>query len=623
MSVTLERTREYPVPVDDAWALLADTDRLNEAVGLPQVAFSPPDPGAAMARAARASKLGLELRWRELPFEWVRERGYTVRREFERGPLAAVEGGVGLTPFDGGTRVRVFADVAPAGALGRVAARRLAARTVDRVVAVCDEVQGGDRAGGRPRPVAPLRSRARVDARRLAEALGRLARAPVPPRLVDRLAALLRDGDDRDVVRVQPLRLAGEWGERPRDVLALFLHATRAGIFDLRWELMCPTCRVPGDEVDTLAELPGRFHCDTCGIDYETELARRVELRFTVHPAIRTAPEDAIYCVAGPMRTPHILAQQRLAPGERRSVALAAAEPLRVRAFGRPERARLVPAAGAGARTSVALAGDDGREAAFAPGAVDIELVNDSGGDAVAVIERERWDELACTAAEVTTLQEFHDLFGSEVLAPGQEVAVRTIALLFTDLVGSTALYEDVGDAPAYGRVHRHFDLLGERIAAHDGAIVKTLGDAVMAAFVDAERALAAALAVQRALPAWCAREGVDPPLRLRIGVHAGPAIAVTANGRLDYFGRTVNMAARVAATGEAGAVVMLADLAEQPAVRERLEREAEPAGTLTATLRGVSRPCALVRVRPRGRGAEAAPASGPDVSAARTGGAA
>jgi adenylate cyclase len=110
---------------------------------------------------------------------------------------------------------------------------------------------------------------------------------------------------------------------------------------------------------------------------------------------------------------------------------------------------------------------------------------------------------------------------------------------------------------------------------------------------------------------------------RATIGVHAGPAIAVTANGRLDYFGRTVNMAARVAATGEAGAVVMLADLAEQPAVRERLEREAEPAGTLTATLRGVSRPCALVRVRPRGRGAEAAPASGPDVSAARTGGAA
>ena len=64
------------------------------------------------------------------------------------------------------------------------------------------------------------------------------------------------------------------------------------------------------------------------------------------------------------------------------------------------------------------------------------------------------------TAAKVTAMKEFRHMFSSEVLAPGNQVGVENIAFLFTDLLGSTVFYEEVGDAQAYGQVRRHFEFL-------------------------------------------------------------------------------------------------------------------------------------------------------------------
>jgi class 3 adenylate cyclase len=81
----------------------------------------------------------------------------------------------------------------------------------------------------------------------------------------------------------------------------------------------------------------------------------------------------------------------------------------------------------------------------------------------------------------------FRELFSTEVLSPGQELAVRDVTLMFSDLEGSTALYERVGDATAYSRVNRHFDLVRMHIEEHHGAVVKTMGDGLMASFARLE----------------------------------------------------------------------------------------------------------------------------------------
>ena len=109
---------------------------------------------------------------------------------------------------------------------------------------------------------------------------------------------------------------------------------------------------------------------------------------------------------------------------------------------------------------------------------------------------------------------------------------------------GSTELYARVGDLVAYELVREHFHLLTDIVAAHGGAVVKTIGDAVMATFPTPDRALTAALRMRDAI-GGVGSETRNEDLLLKIGIHEGPCLAVMLNDRLDYFGQTVNIAAR------------------------------------------------------------------------------
>jgi len=351
------------------------------------------------------------------------------------------------------------------------------------------------------------------------------------------------------------------------------------------------------------------FHCETCGIDYEANLDRYVELCFRVNPGIRRA-EDQVYCFGGPYSAPHILVQHLLKPGEAREVSTRLAdEAYRVRVLRLNRSVPLVPGADSettGADRSgetVVEYCDEGwtrSDALFIPGPVRLRWSNRSSRTVGVALERIRWDEEAVSAAEVTALQEFRDLFGSEVLGPGQDIGIESITILFSDLKDSTHLYEVAGDAPAYGHVRQHFDFLKERITRCRGAVVKTIGDAVMAVFHLPEDALRCCLDIQRDVgpfnSSWPGRQA----LTVKLGLHHGPAIAINANGRLDYFGRTVNVAARIARESEGSDVVVARAVLADPRVRAALEREkASVVAEWTSTLRGVTEPLALCRVRP------------------------
>jgi class 3 adenylate cyclase len=158
-------------------------------------------------------------------------------------------------------------------------------------------------------------------------------------------------------------------------------------------------------------------------------------------------------------------------------------------------------------------------------------------------------------------LQTFRDLFANEALRPGEQISVGSLTVVFTDLRDSTRLYSQIGDAPAFGRVMNHFDILEAAIAAEGGAIVKTIGDAVMAVF---RRPLAALQAVINAQHNLHLAQGGEAPLSLKAGIHTGACIAVTLNERLDYFGSTVNIAARLAHLAAGGDIVLSNMCADQ-----------------------------------------------------------
>ena len=118
-----------------------------------------------------------------------------------------------------------------------------------------------------------------------------------------------------------------------------------------------------------------------------------------------------------------------------------------------------------------------------------------------------------------------------------QRLKITSLTFLFTDLRGSTELYERVGDLAAFDLVSAHFQILNEIVAAEAGAVVKTSGDAVMATFATPDRAVAAALRMREAMRSLNDSHR-DSKLLLKIGIHEGPCLAVVLNDRQDYFGR-------------------------------------------------------------------------------------
>jgi adenylate cyclase len=379
---------------------------------------------------------------------------------------------------------------------------------------------------------------------------------------------LLEASDDR-LYRIRPYALADAWKVDRQEVLRLFLHGAHLGLFELRWELLCPNCRVPKAEANRLGDLPKRYHCDTCGIDYATEFDERVELRFSVHPSVRRV-DGAVYCIGGPLRTPHIVAQQYLRANEGRRLEVDVAKPLRLRAVGGEQHLQLVPNAESRWSSEVSVIYANGRwtgphslmagdDSLAIPAHTSLNMRNQTAGPLLAVVEDVEWTKDATTAAEIMTLTEFQQLFKSEMLAAGEEITVKEVALLTSRLLPTGSLFAPTAATETHSRRALHEEFVNERSTQGRGGLVKVRTEMVTSAFYRIGDALATAIGAQRAVGAWSASRRIEPPLELAMGVHAGPVTAFNGEERLEYFGRTVDVADRLASEAEGGDIVLFA----------------------------------------------------------------
>ncbi len=271
--------------------------------------------------------------------------------------------------------------------------------------------------------------------------------------------------------------------------------------------------------------------------------------------------------------TPHIVAQQLLAAGDQRGVALPLEEGrYRLRTLELTGGQFLVAKTN-GVREATLTAADDG----WPQGELGVSqrptlrFENATDAEQLFILERMAWTDQAATAAEGTSLQVFRDLFSSELLRPGEQLSVGNLTVLFTDLRGSTSFYREIADTPAFGRVLDHFDVLREAIAEEDGALVKTISDAVMAVF---RRPISALRATLRAQQRLASPPDGTPPFYLKAGMHQGPCIAVTMNDRLDYFGSTVNIASRLERFSSGKDIIISDTIRHDPEVSEALSTE-------------------------------------------------
>jgi class 3 adenylate cyclase len=231
---------------------------------------------------------------------------------------------------------------------------------------------------------------------------------------------------------------------------------------------------------------------------------------------------------------------------------------------------------------------------------VALTLINETPDEQGLVLERVAWNDQAVTAADVSTVQAFRDWFASQALRPDVQLGITNLAVLFTDLRGSTQLYREIGDAPAFERVLEHFDVLRRSVDQNAGALIKTIGDAIMAAFLDPSQGVAAGLDILRGM-ARLNQARPDYPLRLKLGLHNGAAIAVTLNERLDYFGTTVNIASRLEGQAHGDDLILSEEVMRQPAVQRVLAENEVQVEAFKAQLKGfVNEEFQLYRIRLR-----------------------
>ncbi|HVH82488.1 MAG TPA: adenylate/guanylate cyclase domain-containing protein [Stellaceae bacterium] len=413
-----------------------------------------------------------------------------------------------------------------------------------------------------------------------AEALFAVLRQSASDAVVPAIEMLVREAPDRALCRINVPRFAAERGLDEEATIAAFLHAARLGVFELSWNVVCPGCGGVLGEGATLKTVGhDDYFCALCAANVEPSLDQMVEVTFTVTRRARRIaahePDELPFAEyfrqvfwASAMDMPEDI-EQTIDNVTLDTLELPAHEKAQL-SLQLPPQFLIVFEPVTHAAQFIDVKGEPTRErqnlsivftglraptttVEMRPGPLRLSFENRTGerllpglwvaGDDLHHLLDLRHPFLS--AKRLLTNQVFRDLYGTDTLEADQRLKITSLTFLFTDLKGSTELYERVGDLVAFDLVRAHFHVLHEVVVAESGAIVKTIGDAVMATFPSPDRAVAAALRMREAMDRLNAERG-NEDLVLKIGIHEGPCLAVVLNERQDFFGQTVNIAARV-----------------------------------------------------------------------------
>src|SRR6266498_2197422 len=377
------------------------------------------------------------------------------------------------------------------------------------------------------------------------DALFNALRQSAKAKPVRAIEKLIQDGPDRELSRINALAFAAKHKLDEEDVIATFLHGARLGIFDMSWNILCPACGGVLDSGATLKTVKQvEYTCVLCAEGCKPTLDEIVEVTFTISPRVRRIaahdPETLswieyyrqIFWSSGVDLPDDDTLAKWVKETTLDSLELSAGEKA-VLSLQLPEGYVIVFDPVLHISQHIEVKGEPARESQ----SLSFVMTRDH---APAGPVQMRPGLLQMTLENRSNVRTFRDIYRTDAIDVDQRLKITSLTFLFTDLKGSTELYERVGDLAAYDLVRAHFQVLHEIVAAERGAVVKTIGDAGMATFAAPDRAMAAALKMREAL------KDLKGELLLKIGIHEGPCLAVSLNDRQDYFGRTVNIAARV-----------------------------------------------------------------------------
>ncbi len=448
--------------------------------------------------------------------------------------------------------------------------------------------------------------------------------------VVAAIETMVREGSDRALNRVNALDFAAKHGFGEETVIAAFLQAARLGLFEMSWNVLCPGCGGVLEANESLRSMKrDDYACAVCAAGYKPTLDEMVEVTFTVSPRARAiAAHDPdslpfweyfrqVFWSSG-MDLPENLDEigqdvcldfLDLPAGERAVMSLQLPAEFIIVIEPVTHWAQFIDVTGEPTRERQNLAAVFDQSAhpitpsiELRPGHLRLAFDNHAKRRALPSVwvANDKLHDLMgrrrpfLTAKRLFTNQTFRDIYGTNTLDVDQSLRITSLTFLFTDLKGSTPLYDRVGDLNAFDLVRAHFRVLSEIVTAEGGAIVKTIGDAVMATFSTPDRALSAALRMREAIEGLGHQHG---DLLLKIGIHEGPCLAVMLNERQDYFGQTVNIAARVQSLTTSRAIFATGSVVSHPQSLPLLERDGITPVAGQYPLRGIGNEVAVYEI--------------------------
>jgi class 3 adenylate cyclase len=465
-----------------------------------------------------------------------------------------------------------------------------------------------------------------------AQTLFTTLRQSADPAAVSAIEQTVREAPEHRLSRINALDFAAKHGLDEERVISAFLHAARLGLFELSWNVLCPGC---GGVLDAGASLKtvhqSEYACALCAAGYEPTLDEMVEVSFTVSPRVRriaahdpntlppleyyrqifwssgvNVPDDDFEAAIDDVT----LDLLELPAGEKALLSLTLPAEFIIVFDPVTHTAQFIDVKGEPTRERQSLnivfnnVHAHTTTITMQPGPLRLTLENRAGTrviPGVYVANQVMHDMLGkrrpfLTAKRLLSNQTFREIYRTSTLDVDQRLKITSMTFLFTDLKGSTELYDRVGDLVAFDMVRTHFQVLTQIIAAEAGAVVKTIGDAVMATFPTPDRALAAALRIREAMQALNEKHGRED-LLLKIGIHEGPCLAVTLNDRQDYFGQTVNIASRVQGLAVSRAILATGSVVDHPQASELLEMDGIKPTLRRHAVRGIADALAVYEI--------------------------
>ena len=441
---------------------------------------------------------------------------------------------------------------------------------------------------------------------------------------LSKIEIILKESNPWEIYRINPLSFAKKYNLDQDVTLDFFIHASRGGIFDISWSYVCPKCGGIEHSTSNVNEMQNeKFYCFVCDLDIPAELDDNVEVTFQLNPDIFKFEENIfenqdIYSkfYFSPNYSPHkhyleyldkVSFDYKVLNPKSQSDYHLKLKPLSTYRFVSMDLASSLKIT-----TSEKLVENEIVEIVIENDGFKPSYINTNGGNIIFRIKNEKIVQTAfwfvirdeklkneimkrptmqlvhpfLTGKMLINSQTFRDIFRIDTLYQDLSLNIRSLTVLFTDLKDSTLLYSNTGDINAYRLIQKHFQVLGSIVKKHKGAIIKTMGDAIMATFAHPHDGLIASIEMLQDISSIL----IDKkPLGLKIGIHEGPALVINNDGKLDYFGQTVNIAARVQALANEGQIVITNNIFNLPTTKEVLKKYDYQSNKSVVDLKGVN----------------------------------